>query len=129
MFRPHFSALTLLAAFTLPLAASAQTAPGPQPAGPALSAPAMHAHGAHRHHRRNPYLHALRKLNLTDAQRQQIAGYMKAQREARVASARALRRQIDGVLTPDQRTQLHASLNRPHGAPGAHGAGPNAPAE
>jgi Spy/CpxP family protein refolding chaperone len=61
----------------------------------------------------------LRDLNLTDAQKQQIAGIVKNSRAAnqnvtdpqtRRANALAMRRQIDGVLTDAQRTQLRAKL-------------------
>ncbi len=133
MFRHQLGALTLLAAFALPLAASAQTAPGPQAAAPGLTAPAAHAHRGPRHHHHNRYLHALHAMNLSDAQKQQIGGYLKtareASRQARVASARALRRQIDGVLTPDQRTQLRTALAHTKRAPGAPGGGSRQPAQ
>ncbi len=113
MFRHHLGALAMLAAFALPLAASAQIAPGPPPPGPAVAAPMAPPHHMHRGHR-SPYLHALRTLNLSDAQKQQIGGYVKssrdAQRQARVASERALRAQIDAVLTPDQRAQMRTAM-------------------
>jgi Spy/CpxP family protein refolding chaperone len=87
----------------VPAAASAQGAPGPAaaPTAPAATTP---------HHRgRGPrYMRALRSLNLTDAQRQQIRTIMRNQEQA-------LRSQIDGVLTPDQRTQLRANLSKPAG--------------
>jgi Spy/CpxP family protein refolding chaperone len=134
VFRHQLSALTLLAAFTMPLAASAQSLPGPQPAGPGVTAPAMHARpGQHRRHHPNRFFHALRALNLTPQQKQQIAGDLHAaraaERQAHIASARALRRQIDGVLTADQRTQLRTALERSHPAPGAGFGAPNPPAQ
>jgi Spy/CpxP family protein refolding chaperone len=134
VFRHQLSALTLLAAFAMPLAASAQSLPGPQPAGPGMTSPAQHARGG-QHHRRPPdrYFHALHALNLTPAQKQQIDGDLHAaraaERQARIASARALHRQIDGVLTPDQRTQLRTALERSHPAPGAGFGAPNPPAQ
>lgn len=114
MFRIHLGAFALAAVCALPLAASAQTAPNSGLAGPPAAQPGMH----HRRHHRNPYLHAMRGLHLSDAQRQQIAGILKssraagkgADRQTRRANMEAMRKQIDGVLTPDQRTQLHAKV-------------------
>ncbi len=115
MFRHHLGALALLAAFALPLAASAQTVPAPGAAAPAPAAGAPHHH---RRHHRNPYMHAMRGLNLSDAQKQQISGILKSARgqnknadpQARRANVRALHQQIEGILTADQRSQLHAKL-------------------
>ena len=97
MVRHHLGALALLAAFAMPLAASAQTFPS----APGAAAPSARVPGAaqQRHRRGDPMMHAMRRLNLSDAQKQQIAGMMKTNRLA-------LRKQIEGVLTPDQRTQL-----------------------
>jgi Spy/CpxP family protein refolding chaperone len=67
----------------------------------------------HRHHHGNP---AMRGLNLSDAQKTQIAGIMKGSRDAQ-------RRQIEGVLTPDQRTQMRANLARER----SHSGKPNGP--
>ena len=114
MFRNQLGALALVAAFVLPLAASAQTAPQPGVAAPHAAQQRPH----HRGHRRSPYLHAMRGLHLNAAQRQQIAGILKSSRAAnkgvdpqtRRANMQAMRRQIDGVLTPDQRTQLQAKV-------------------
>jgi len=103
VFRHHLGALALLAAFALPLAASAQTVPAP---GAAAPAPAVHQH-QHRNHHRNRYMHAMRGLGLSDAQKQQIAGIMKS---AHRANVRALHQQIEGILTDTQRNQLHAKL-------------------
>jgi Spy/CpxP family protein refolding chaperone len=66
-------------------------------------------------------MHALRSLNLSDAQKQQIRGFARATRTAdqnadpatKRANMQKLRAQIDGVLTPDQRTQLQAALAAP----------------
>ena len=83
-----------------PAAALAQSAPAP------YTAPAGSAAHAAWHHRGGPgYIRALRALNLSDAQRQQIRTYMQT-------SQQQLRAQIDGVLTPAQRTQLHSSLQQ-----------------
>ena len=116
MFRHHLGALALLAAFaTAARRISANRSRPRRPGGAAAPAPPQQQ----RHHRhRNRYMHAMRSLNLSDAQKQQIAGIMKNARAAnknadpqtRRANRLALRQQIDGVLTPDQRTQLHAKL-------------------
>jgi Spy/CpxP family protein refolding chaperone len=101
MSRSSLGALTLLAAFALPLAASAQTAPAlaPPPAG-------AHAHRHHHHHA--SYLHALRGLNLSATQRQQIAVIARA-------NERELRTKIDGVLTDAQKAQLRSKApHAPH---------------
>ena len=83
----------------VPAAAPAQTAPGPLAAPTAPAATAPHRRGQHG----SRYMHALRTLNLTDAQKTQIRTIMRNQEQA-------LRAQIDGVLTPDQRTQLRSNL-------------------
>ncbi len=127
MFRHQLGALALIAAFAFPLAASAQNAPAP--GAPAAPAAQSHHHRHHRHHH-NRYMHAMRGLNLSDAQRQQIAGIVKgvrsqnegADRQTRRANMKALRAQIEGVLTSDQRNQLHANLaesrrTKPNGPP------------
>jgi len=64
-------------------------------------------------------MHALRNLNLTDAQKQQIAGFVKNARLATRNAQRQLRQHIEGVLTDAQRAQLRANLahGRPAGAP------------
>ena len=113
MFRNHLGAFALAVLCVLPLAASAQTAPAPGVGAPPQAQQQPH----HRRHR-NPYLRAMRGLNLNDAQKQQIAGILKSSRAAnkgvdpqtRRANMQAMRRQIEGVLTPDQRTQLHAKV-------------------
>jgi Spy/CpxP family protein refolding chaperone len=125
VFRHHLGALALLAAFATPLAACAQTAPAPAP-GAAAPAPQTQ----HRHHRRNGYMRAMRSLNLTDAQKQQIAAIVKnsraaakaADQQTRRANALAMRKQIEGVLTDTQRTQLQAQLAR-NRRPGAKPSG------
>lgn len=103
MFRNHLGAFALAALCALPLAASAQTAPNPGIGAP----PAAQPGAQHRAHRGSPYLRAMRGLHLSDAQRQQIAGIQRADMQA-------MRRQIEGILTPDQRTQLHAKVAQAH---------------
>jgi len=118
VFRNHLGAFALAAVCVLPLAASAQTAPNPGVAAPPAAAHPGPQQGHHRHHRRSPYLSAMRGLQLSDAQKQQIAGILKNSRTAnkgidqktRRANMQAMRQQIEGVLTPDQRTQLHAKI-------------------
>jgi Spy/CpxP family protein refolding chaperone len=93
--------LALTVALASPLAAAAQAAP-----------PVSAAH----HHIR--YLAALRSVGLTPAQKQQIAGFLQERKAAnagadaptRHANGRRLRREIIGVLTPEQRTQLRAAI-------------------
>lgn len=138
MFRHPLAALALLAACALPLAISAQTYPATAP--DAAAPPAAAAH----HHHRNPYMRAMRNLNLSDAQKQQIMAFFKSSRSAtkvadkqtRRATMLALHKQIEGVLTDDQRTQLRTELERgrrnadtshdaaPHGF-GSNGTAPN----
>lgn len=61
----------------------------------------------------------LLSLNLSDAQRQQVRAIMKAARDknqsitdpqVKRANMRAAFAQVDTVLTPDQRTTLHAKM-------------------
>lgn len=136
MFRLNLGAFALAVALVVPLAASAQTAPVPPAGGPAAGAPAGPQAGYRGHHRKG-FAHALRGLNLSAAQKQQIAGFMKAARtnmrsagtvdpQARRANMLALRRQIDGVLTPEQRTQFQANLSRERDMKRDHGPAPAA---
>jgi Spy/CpxP family protein refolding chaperone len=120
------SAAALAASLALPLAASAQQAPPAPPAG----APAQ------THHRGAHYMRALRNLNLSDAQRQKIRSAIAQMRQTnqnadpqtRRANVHQLRSQIDAMLTPDQRTQLHAQLRtqRKNGEAPQGGAPPHA---
>lgn len=89
------AALGVAATLVLPAAALAQNAPAP------VTAPATRPH--HRHG--SAYMRALRRLNLSDAQKQQI-------RQAMRNEQIAMRKQIDGVLMPDQRTQLRSALQQ-----------------
>ncbi len=116
-FPRSFSAFALAATLLVPLAASAQSvAPPPAPQAPAAGAPA-HAHHA-------GMRQALKNLNLSDDQRKQIAGIMKQTRQAnqnadpqtRRANMKQMRAQINGVLTPDQQTQLRVTLRNMHRA-------------
>ncbi len=97
----------------LPLASLAQSAPSPAPAG-APAAPAGHHHGGHGH-----MMKMLSELNLTADQKSKIDGYVAASKTAnanttdkqtRHANMKALRDQIMGVLTPDQKTQLETKM-------------------
>lgn len=106
----------LVAALAAPLAASAQSVPpaGAPPAGPRAG---WHGHWHHNHHhRRNPYFHALRTLNLSDAQKKQIRAAFQQMRAADRAAIRAnaekMRGQVDAALTPAQREQLRTTLAR-----------------
>jgi len=112
------SLLPLLAlALALPVAASAQTSPQAPPAPPAAGAPDAPGAMPHHHHQ-NRYMTALRTLALSSDQKQQIRGFIRDTRTAnqgadpqtKHANVKKLRGEIDGILTPDQRTQLHAAL-------------------
>ena len=110
------AAATLAVGLAIPAAAFAQT-----PAGPV--APPAGAPAAHHHHHRSALHAALGKLNLSAAQKTQLAAVFaqaKQQRQAnrtadpatRKANAQQFRSQIDGILTPAQRTQFHAALQQ-----------------
>ncbi len=113
MSRPAFALVALLAA--LPLAALAQAAP-PAPA----PAPAPTAGAPVQHHRWR-YMQAVRALTLSPDQKQQIMGFVRdtkaanqgADRPTRHANVKKLRGEIDGVLTPDQRSQVQTQLEQP----------------
>jgi Spy/CpxP family protein refolding chaperone len=106
------TAAAVAASLALPLAAAAQQAP-PPPAAPAAAGAPAPRHGAH-------YMRALRSLNLTDAQKAQIKTAMQQTRQAnenadpqtRKTNLEQLRAQINSVLTPDQRAQLQAELQK-----------------
>jgi Spy/CpxP family protein refolding chaperone len=108
----------LVAALAAPVAASAQMAPQQHDG--------WHHHW-HRRPHRNAYVHALRTVGLTDAQKKQIRIAFQQMRDADRAAMRAnaqkLRSQIQAVLTPAQRTELTTTLareraHRHHHAPG-----------
>jgi Spy/CpxP family protein refolding chaperone len=104
----HFIAAAALAAsVSLPLAAIAQT---PAAAPPAAAHQRSHHHGH--------FMHALHTLGLSEAQKQQITSHAKEMRQAnqnadpqtRRANMQQFRAQVDGVLTPSQRTQFQTEL-------------------
>lgn len=120
MFRHSLGVIALIAAVGTPFVASAQTVPTPgqQPyVRPGVTAP-QQGPQAHRRRAGDPFMRAMRGLNLSDQQRQQILADMRSSREA-------LRKQIDGVLTDQQRAQLRANLSqqRRAGAGGDRGFG------
>jgi Spy/CpxP family protein refolding chaperone len=101
---------------TLPLAAVAQVVPAPPGAQQAPAGPGGQNGGQYRRGG-NAYMRAVRQLNLTDAQRQQIGQIMRKQEQE-------TRRQVMGVLTPDQRTQLQQQIQQmrsQNSAPGQNG--------
>jgi Spy/CpxP family protein refolding chaperone len=109
VFRNRFVAVAALAAaLAVPAAAFAQA---PPPAGAPATAP----------HHHNGMRAALGQLNLSPAQKSQLDGVFaqaKQMRQAnqtadpatRKANRDAMIGKIDAILTPDQRTQFHASL-------------------
>lgn len=87
-------------------------------------------------------MRAMRDLNLTDAQKSQIKSIMQSARSADAGNAAATdpqtrrqnmmttRRQIEGVLTDTQRTQLQANLTKMrHDKNAAGPGGQTAPAQ
>jgi Spy/CpxP family protein refolding chaperone len=110
--------LGFISSLTVPAAILAQTTPVPS----ASSAPAAVASPlptAHHHRHRPSFMHALRSLNLTPAQQQQVAAFHATEQQANAganpatkqANAQKMRTQIMGILTPDQKTQLEAQLH------------------
>lgn len=99
------AAAALALALAVPVTALAQQAPPPAPTA------------GHAHHR-NGLRIALGRLNLSPAQRSQIDQFFAqargqnkgADRATRQANRKHLRAEIDGVLTPAQRTQLRDTL-------------------
>jgi len=106
------------AAFALSLATLAVigTAMGLTPAAFAQDQPAAGPPGGGRHF----MAEALMSLGLSDAQKQQIRGIMADTRaknqnvdpETKRANYKAAFAKIDTVLTPDQRTRLHAKMDQ-----------------
>jgi Spy/CpxP family protein refolding chaperone len=106
----------LLASLAVPVTALAQQGPAP--------ATATFAPGARAHHGRHGggLRKALQSLNLTPAQRTQIDQAFAQTRQAnqnpdkatRKANRRQLRSRIDAILTPAQRAQLKAAMQRNH---------------
>jgi Spy/CpxP family protein refolding chaperone len=75
-------------------------------------------------------MHALRSVNLTPAQQQQVATLHAAEQKANAsadpatkeANAQKMRSQIMAILTPDQKTQLEAHLHPGAPAPSTNSA-------
>ena len=113
------SAALLAAAIALPTAACAQQ----QPANTAPAAGWQQSG----HHSHAGWRSALRGLNLSDAQKQQIKTIAQQNRAAmkanpttdpaaRRANMQQLRTQIENVLTPAQRTQFEQNLQKQRAA-------------
>ena len=107
----------------LPLASLAQNVPPLTPVLAAHAAQGEHHRGGHGH-----MMKMLSELNLTADQQSKIDGYVAASKtsnanttdpQVRQANRKALRDQIMGVLTPDQKTQLEAKMKaaRQNGPP------------
>jgi Spy/CpxP family protein refolding chaperone len=116
--------LVVAAILAVPLMVDAQTTPAPAPAasGAPMTGPGHH----HRRHR-DALMHALQSLDLTDAQKQQVATFRSQERAAnknadmatRQANGAKMHDQIMGILTPDQKTQLQARMHHSmHSGPG-----------
>jgi Spy/CpxP family protein refolding chaperone len=111
-------ALAFIALLAGPPAAGAQT---PLPGPSSSPAPAMHHHRHHHHH--DAFSQALRGVNLTPAQQQQIAGFRDQTKKANATADSATREannsklhdQIMSVLTPDQKARVSAQMQAaPH---------------
>jgi Spy/CpxP family protein refolding chaperone len=115
--RPSLSVLAMFCALLgAGAAAGAQTYPLPT-APPANAGPADGASGAAQHPARRRFRAALQALGLSPAQRTQIRSMIVAFRASRGSATPMTRRQlltqIDGVLTPQQRSQFDAAMH-PH---------------
>jgi Spy/CpxP family protein refolding chaperone len=126
--RPFLAALAFTLA--LPLAASAQSAPAAPAVPPISSSPATPGAAPaapHHPHHRSRYFAAIRSLNLSDDQKAQIRGMVRAAKQSnagadaptRRANMKQLRAQIAGVLTADQRTRLRTALAQQRAAEAA----------
>ncbi|MFN2460318.1 MAG: hypothetical protein ABR591_06495 [Candidatus Velthaea sp.] len=112
------SAAALASLCVLPVAAGAQPAP---------QAPQNGAAPAGARHHRSAFMHALRTLNLSPQQKDQIKSLVQQSRSAnqnadpsaRRANREKLHADINGVLTPAQRTQLQAEIERERREPAA----------
>jgi Spy/CpxP family protein refolding chaperone len=108
--RRLIASAALIAAFAAPLAAFAQQAPPPAAGSPAPE----------RQHLRSPFMRALNTLDLSPAQRQQIEDAVAQTRQANRNADESTRRlnreklhaQIDAILTPEQRAQFQAELQK-----------------
>ena len=111
--RRLIASAALIAAFAAPLAAFAQQAPAPVAGSPAPE----------RHHHGGPFMRALRTLDLSASQRQQIEDAMAQTRQAnrnadestRRANREKQRAQIETILSPEQRARFQAELQKQHG--------------
>lgn len=126
--KPILAGAALLA-LALPLAVSAQTTT----AAPTTTT-TTETEGAHHHHGGGLNRMAMRGITLTDAQKQQIMQLRTAYKTAHPkgstpdpASRKALRDQMLGVLTPDQRTQYDANVKQLRAERKNAGNGPFAP--
>lgn len=113
MINRHFLAATALvtALCGASAAAQAQAAPALSPASAPSAAPF-----AHKHHR-SRLARALRSLDLSSAERAQIRTILGNARQAKQSGTplphRQVLSQIEGVLTPAQRTAFEAALAHP----------------
>jgi Spy/CpxP family protein refolding chaperone len=112
--RPYLSILAILGALLgAGVAARAQTYPLPT-APAANAAPASGQAGA-QHPARRRFRMVLRQLGLSQDQRAQIRSMMQSFRASRATDAPMTRKQllaqIEGVLTPAQRTQFDAAMH------------------
>jgi Spy/CpxP family protein refolding chaperone len=123
--RPSLALFALAGALIGASVAARAAAPYPLPTAPAADAGQTQA-GAPAHPRRNRFRAALAQLDLSDAQRSQIRTMMQSFRTARKSATPMTRRQlvtnIEGILTPGQRTQLQTLMRHrrrsTNGAPG-----------
>ncbi|HEY8298802.1 MAG TPA: hypothetical protein VIG32_12375 [Candidatus Baltobacteraceae bacterium] len=105
--------VALAAAVALPAIGSAQVA------APAAPAPAPAAGQSGHHHHRGGWGRAMHGITLSDPQKAQIKQLRTAYRQAHpagskpdMASRKALRDQITGILTPAQRAQYQTNLQQ-----------------
>src|SRR5215469_13721536 len=107
---PFLLSGALAIAIGLPVAGCAQQSP-------AQSQPGAQQQGAFGHHRGG--MRFLQGVNLSDQQKQQIKTIMDQYRQAHPAGSqpdpnarKQMRDQIMNVLTPDQRTQVQANMEK-----------------
>jgi Spy/CpxP family protein refolding chaperone len=120
MFSRRLAAAVLGAALSVPAAALAQQTPFPSATAPAY--PAAGPRAGHHHHN-NRFRAALRGLNLSAAQQQQIdqafartkTANRNADRATRRANMQKLRSDVETILTPAQRAQLQTQLRKSRG--------------
>jgi Spy/CpxP family protein refolding chaperone len=107
--RRLIASAALIAAFAAPLTAFAQQPPPPVTGSPAPE-----------RQYRSPFMRALHTLDLSPVQRQQIEDAVAQTRQANRNADESTRRvnreklhaQIDAILTPEQRAQFQAELQR-----------------